>query len=124
MRRIVASCVVLALLWPSALPAAALDAPAATATVAAACGRALPTPKPVRSQDEKLLALLDGLARQIAEINANLAKLGPNTAAAIRFRNVSLAAYQRAWAELTRNETELGGASTQDMAAAAAGAPR
>jgi hypothetical protein len=115
----------LVLISASALPAAAQDAPAArtAADETGGSGRVLATPASVRPQEEKLLALLDTLARQIGEINANLARLGPNNAAASRFRTVSLAAYQRAWAELTRNETELGGGSSQDIAAAA-GAPR
>jgi hypothetical protein len=64
---------------------------------------------------------LDGLARQIAEINANIASLGPNDGAARRFLTASLAAYQRAWAELTRNQVEFGDAPGAETVAALAG---
>jgi len=125
MLRALVSCMALVLLWPTALPAAAKDAAVATTAAGQAdgCVRALSRPRSVRSQDEKLLALLDALARQIAEINGNLANLGPNKAAAMRYRSVSLAAYQHAWAKLTRHEIEFGGGFSQERAAAA-GAPR
>jgi hypothetical protein len=58
--------------------------------------------KQASSRDEELRRLLDALARQIDEIDANIANLGPNSAAALRFRAASLAAYQRTWTGLTR----------------------
>jgi len=61
------------------------------------------------SRRNELRALLDGLARQIDEINANIANLGPGYAAAVRFRTVSLTAYRRAWAELTRDDIDFDG---------------
>jgi hypothetical protein len=60
---------------------------------------------------------LEGLARQIREINASIGNLGPKNAAALRFLTVSLAAYQRAWAELTRDEIDLDGATGREMVA-------
>jgi hypothetical protein len=72
--------------------------------------RSGPSPgKLTASRSRELRALLDGLARQIAEINANIANLGSGDAAAVRFRTVSLATYRRAWAELTRDDADLEG---------------
>src|SRR5262249_20224128 len=65
----------------------------------------------------QLQETLDGLARQIAEIDANIANLGPKNAAALRFRSVSLAAYQRAWAELTRHDVDFGDPARQESVA-------
>ena len=97
-------CMSLAMLWPLAGAAVAEPAPSKP-TVAAA--KPLPTGKTARFRGDKLGEPLDGLARQIAEINANIANLGPDNAAALRFLTVSLAAYQRAWAGLTRDQVDF-----------------
>lgn len=66
--------------------------------------------------------LLEGLARQIDEINRNMANLGPNNAAATRFLAASLTAYQRAWAELTWGQVDFdGGAAGHEPADGAVG---
>jgi hypothetical protein len=101
----------MAVLWPVAAEPAVSQPTGITAQPAA-------TGKLGRSRDEGLRKLLDGLARQINEINANIANLGPNAAAARRFRAVSLAAYQRAWAELTRGQVDLGATPGHEAVAA------
>jgi hypothetical protein len=78
---------------------------------AAGCGQADCRPEGAATKT------LDGLARQIAEIDTNVANLGPKNAAALRFRAVSLAAYQRAWAELTRPDGDLGDPACQESVA-------
>ena len=98
MERVLLSGVALALLLPLARPAAADDVkapkPAISGSIGAA-GQKLVTGRPLaalRPRDQWLRARLDGLASQIARINANTAKLGPGNAAALRFRSASLAA--------------------------------
>jgi hypothetical protein len=92
-------------LLPSAGSAAADQGRKAEPSATAPAGTADRKPvtrKPVGPQDERLHALLDGLERQIAAINANMANLGAGNAAAVRFRAATLAAYQRAWIAVRR----------------------
>jgi hypothetical protein len=108
-------------LWPLAGPVVAEPAVSKPMGISA---RPAAKAKPARSRDAELRALLEGLARQIDEINANIANLGPNDAAALRFRAVSLAAYQRAWAELTRGQVDFGDTVPPEVVAALAEARR
>jgi hypothetical protein len=127
MRRVLLSSLALAVLLPSAGSAAADQGRKAEPSATAPAGTADRKPvtrKPVGPQDERLHALLDGLERQIAAINANMANLGAGNAAAVRFRAATLAAYQRAWAELIRDEVEIAaGAPGLEVAATTEGAP-
>jgi hypothetical protein len=117
MRRAVFACTALAVPWalagPLAAEPAALKPKCITAQPAA-------TGKLAHSREGQLRELLDGLTRQIDEINANIGNLGPNNAAALRFRAVSLAAYQRALAELTRGQVDFGDPALPEVIAALA----
>jgi hypothetical protein len=117
MKRASLSWIALAVLWPLAgLEAAetAVSKPMGISAPSAA------TSKLVRSREQELRELVGALARQIDEINTNIANLGPSNAAALRFRAVSLAAYQRAWAELTRGQVDFGDTAAPEMVAALA----
>lgn len=119
MRRAFFCCTAMVVLWPLAGPVAAEPAvskPMGISVQPAGQG------KLAYSREGQLRELLDGLTRQIDEIDANIANLGPNNAAALRFRAVSLAAYQRAWAELTRGQVDFGDAELSKVVAALAGA--
>jgi hypothetical protein len=107
----------MAVLLPLAGPVAAEPVPLKPKCITA---QPAATGKLVRSREGELRELLDGLSRQIREINANIANLGPNNAAALRFRAVSLAAYQRAWAELTRGQVDFGDTALPEVVAALA----
>jgi hypothetical protein len=120
MKRIWLACIA-SVLWASAGPAAAEPAASVTggATIQAAA-RAKAAKQATTARRAELGGTLDGLARQIGEINANLANLGAGNAAALRFRTVSLAAYRRAWAELTRDEVDFGAPAGPEAVAALA----
>jgi hypothetical protein len=117
MMRAVFACTAMAVPWVLAGPVAAEPAalqPKCITTQPAATG------KLARSREGELRELLDGLTRQINEIDANIANLGRNNAAALRFRAVSLAAYQRAWVELTRGQVDFGDTALPEVVAALA----
>jgi hypothetical protein len=108
-------------LWPLAGPVVAEPAVSKPMGISA---QPAAKAKPARSRDEELRALLDARARQIHEIDANIANLGPNNKAALRFRAVSLAAYQRAWAELNRGQDAFGDPAAPEVVAVLEGARR
>ncbi len=117
MRRAVVACTAMLVLWPLAGPVVAgpaVSRPLGIGDQPAAKDRL------ARSRDGELRDLLVGLARQIHEIDANITNLGPHNAAALRFRAVSLAAYQRAWAELTRGQVDFGDTAAAETVAALA----
>lgn len=72
---------------------------------------------PAPGADARLAVRVEGLARQIHEINANIANLGSKNAAALRFRAALLAAYRLAWAELTRHQIDFGDPAAQEAVA-------
>ena len=114
MKRAVFACTAMVVLWSlagSVVAEPAASIPTGISAHPAAKGKA------ARSRDKELRELLDGLARQINEINANITNLGPNNAVAQRFLAVSLTAYQRAWAELTRNQVDFGDAAGEETVA-------
>jgi hypothetical protein len=117
MKRASCSWIALAVLWPLAGPAAAEPAVSKPMGINA---QSAATGKLVRSREQELRELLGALAQQVDEINANIANLGPNNATALRFRAVSLASYQRAWAELTRGQVDFGDTAEPEMVAALA----
>jgi len=103
MKRILLPCLA-AVLWALAGPAAAEPG------------------KPAGPRGDSLGEPLGGLARQIGEINANIANLRSGSAAAVRLRSASLAAFQRAWARLTRDEVDFVRPADPEAVAALAGA--
>jgi hypothetical protein len=119
MKRASFSWIALVVLWPLAGPVAA---EAAVLKPMGITAQRVATGKLGHSRDAQLRELLDGLARQINEINVNIANLGPSNAAALRFRAASLAAYQRAWAELTCGQVDFGDGGGPEIVAALVGA--
>jgi hypothetical protein len=115
MKRTVIACTVLPVLGALSIPVAA--EPAETGPVAVATAPAAAR-KSARTDARHLRERRDALARQIAEIDANIANLGPRNAAALRFRAVSLAAYRHVLAELASTESDIGDAPAHETAAA------
>jgi hypothetical protein len=105
------------MLWPLAGPVVADPSVSKSMGISA---QPAARDKLARWRDEELRELLDGLARQIGEIDANVANLGPNNAAALCFRAVSLAAYRCALAELTSRQVDSGDIAAPGMVAALA----
>jgi hypothetical protein len=120
MKRILFPSMALALIWPLVEPTAA--EPVASKPTRGAAIQPTATGKLAGGRDEEVRERLDGLALQIHQINAHIANLGRRNAAALRFLTVSLAAYQRTWAELTRDEVDFGHEGGHEAVAAFAGA--